>query len=350
MGFRGTALKLIESFLSNRTQVVKFGDVLSFIGLVLKGVPQGSNKGPLLFNLLINDLSSVPTHSTLYKYADDLLLVFPLNNEDLNENLLKLNNDLKAITDYYQGNALSVNISKSQYMILGKVDDKIKEYLNSQSLIETSEMKYLGFLIDEDLKMSGQVDQICKSIASGIGALHQLRDHVPLQSMITFFHSHIQSHINYCSFALLRVRSIDIDRIQRLQSRALRIIYNLPYLYPSHDLFTKEAKHILPVVGLIYYTAICMVKKSYICKDGSLPNVEKLKSTRSCDLMTWRAKKKVMIDDITHTGCKLFNQLPASIKSERNFYAFKNLLKKYLLERNSSLIKSGQFAAKNLLI
>lgn len=350
MGFRGTALDLIESFLSNRTQVVKFCNTLSFTGHVLKGVPQGSNLGPLLFNLLINDLSSVPTHSTLYKYADDLLMVFPLNNKDLKENIRKLNNDLNAITDYYHQNALSVNITKSQFMILGKVDNEIKNFLNDRSLTVTSQLTYLGFLIDEELKMSGQVDKICKSIASGIGALYQLRNHVSVQSMTTFFHSHIQSHINYCCFALLRVRSIDIDRIQRLQSKALRIIFNLPYSYPSFDLFTKEAKHILPVVGLIYYTALCLVKKSYNCKDESLPKVEKLKSKRSNDLMTVRARKKVMIDDITHTGSKLFNQLPASIKTERNFYAFKSQLKKYLLDRNSSLIKPGQFTARNLQI
>ena len=93
-----------------------------------------------------------------------------------------------------------------------------------------------------------------------------------------------------------------------------------------------------------------MVKKSLVCKDGSLPTVEKLKSKRSRDVLLARAKKKVMTDDITHTGCKLFNQLPDSIKSEQNFHLFKCQLKNYLLARNSSIIKHGQFTARNLKI
>lgn len=283
MGFRDKALELIESFLTGRTQAVKFADVLSYIGLVLLGVPQGSNLGPLLFNLLINDLSSLITHASLYKYADDLLIIFPLNKNG--ENLSALKTDLKLIFEYYEQNGLNVNAQKSQFMIFGKIDDDIRDFLVCQNFIETMELKYLGFLIDCELKLPGQIQHICKSISSGISALNNLRDHVPQETLIRFFHSDIQSHINYCSFALLRARSIDIDRIQRLQSKALRIIFNLPYSYPSCDLFTKEAKHILPVTGLIYFTAICMTKKCLRSKDNSLPKVEQLKSKRKHDVL-----------------------------------------------------------------
>lgn len=57
-----------------------------------------------------------------------------------------------------------------------------------------------------------------------------------------------------------------------------------------------------------------------------------------------------MTDDVTHSGGKLFNQLPDNIKSELNFDLFKILLKRYLLESNSSLIKNGQFSTRNLKI
>ena len=133
-------------------------------------------------------------------------------------------------------------------------------------------------------------------------------------------------------------------------SKALRIIFNLPDLYSSYDLFVKEAKNILCVSGLIYYSALIMVKKSLLSSDQSLPTIQKLRSNRRNDLVLSNAKKKVKVNDITHTGCKLFNELPNAIKVTKNFVIYKIELKKFILSRNESLIKHGQFSNKSFFL
>ena len=78
-GIRNNSLKLFESYLTNRTQYIKYGYIESTLLEILCGVPQGSVLGPLLFILYINDLSEC-SNLIPNLYADDAAFIASAKN------------------------------------------------------------------------------------------------------------------------------------------------------------------------------------------------------------------------------------------------------------------------------
>ena len=70
-GFHTDALAWVTSYLSNRKQKVRTETDSDWVS-IQNGVPQGSILGPLLFTVLLSDISDSITHGSYHTYADDL--------------------------------------------------------------------------------------------------------------------------------------------------------------------------------------------------------------------------------------------------------------------------------------
>ena len=119
-GISGLALSWFESYLSDRTQSVVVGSLMSIPIPLVFGVPQGSVLGPVLFTLYSQPLSDVlARHSCDYhKYADDTEISDSAPPSDFTSAQSNIQSCISDTLSWMQSNKLKLNTEKNPEMML----------------------------------------------------------------------------------------------------------------------------------------------------------------------------------------------------------------------------------------
>ena len=95
---------------------------LTNIHTITKGVPQGSILGPLLFSLYVNDFPKCLNHSSAIIFADDTSVF--ISNSNLTTMYQRANEDLNSIYNWLGANKLSINFTKTKYVLFRTLRSK----------------------------------------------------------------------------------------------------------------------------------------------------------------------------------------------------------------------------------
>ena len=97
-------------------------------------------------------------------FADDTnLFMFGKN---LDEIELKLNEELKRVTQWFQVNLLSLNVSKTSYIIFGNRSNRNLKLIMQETELERSlETKFLGVIINHKLSWKTHIHTVCNKVS-----------------------------------------------------------------------------------------------------------------------------------------------------------------------------------------
>ena len=132
------------SYLSGCKQCVKIRNSLSFLELIMSGVPQGSVLGPILFNIFMNDIFFL-LGSDLHNFADDntVTAVAETIQGLINSPEVKTSNTIKWMKD----NDMIANPDKFKAIVLTKTDQNtagIKLEFSGKTILSSNEIDLLG--------------------------------------------------------------------------------------------------------------------------------------------------------------------------------------------------------------
>ena len=333
-GVRGTSYHWFRSYLDNRKQKCFVNGSLSNSQSLTCGIPQGTILGPLLFLIYINDLPNCLSISKPRMYADDTHLTFGSNCVDtINE---VLNRDLAKVNEWLIANKLTLNASKTEFMLIGSrqrlctFDKSPSLSIDDKSIKHVSSTKSLGVHIDENLSWNVHIETIAKKIASGLGALKRCRRFVPQSTLHSVFNALIQPHFDYCSVVWGHCNKTLFDKLQKLQNRAARILTFSSYDTNAGLLFERlgwkrlESQRQIQEAVMVYKSLNGLVPTylQSIFTDRSNITQYELRDTVG-KLAVPLPRTNYLKNSFGYQGAVLWNSLPPNLRQAQTLNGFR---------------------------
>ena len=181
-GIERTSYNWFTSYLTNREQFCHWDGANSSRDILKCGIPHGSCLGPLIFLLYANDFENCLEYTTPNMYADDTCVT--IASENLNDLITDVKNELENISTWMRINKISLNASKSEFMVVGhrrklnRVHNEVPNLvLNNEVIKRIEKIKYLGININESLNWEEQYKTVKNKLKGGNKLLEKVERH-----------------------------------------------------------------------------------------------------------------------------------------------------------------------------
>lgn len=260
--FSEDLINLFSNYLTNRYQFVKYNNSFSERYKTPTGVPQGSNLGPLLFLLFINDIETAIEHSDFLLYADDLKIYKKMHSIS---DSLDLQEDLNSIWKWACYNQLPFSVKKCHTISFSRslTPAKYSYHLGGYFLERFSSTKDLGVTFEERWKFSQHIAETHSKSLKMLGFIlrnaRYFRNTLVLRTLYdTLVRSILEtSSIIWIPGVMNQCNELKLEKVQR---KFLRYLYlkeygYYPFLFPSAF-----------ILGALGYVSLSTRRSVYVIK------------------------------------------------------------------------------------
>ena len=360
-GIRGASLRLLESYLTNRSQYVHLNSINSSFRNISCGVPQGSVLGPLLFLLFINDMPLISSLVSYILYADDTTGIF--SSPSLDDLFQIAVNELNSLNDWFSSNKLLINSSKTNFVLFMTrqrelsihITESLDYRLLSRQINRKDETKFLGLLLDKNLDFKPHINYSRIKISKGLYMLSRAAKILNSRELKLIYSAIILPYLTYGILVwggkckIYRAPYLSLDRGQpadnmcslsyNLQKRALRIISKS---HPrSHHIPICSSLQLLDLEDIYNVRALSFFYDFFHDKLPPYFNqFVSLRYSRNDELFikTRFHRTNIASSSLCHTLPYIWNPLPIEIKNNllKSKFTFIRSLKNYYLDKYSN--------------
>ena len=188
-------------------------------------------------------------------------------------------------------------------------------------------MKLLGLTIDNKLNFEIHINNICRVASAKIKDLGKIRNRLNLSQAKIIYNSFILSQFNYCCLVWMFCSKTLQNKLNQIQKRALRVVYNEPNLNLDKlaELDKSTTIHIKNIITLLTEVYKTTRGKNPIFTNKIFTPKKQYYNLRLTNLLSFPKAigSKYGTNTFVFRATHLCNQIPDSIKNEPNTKCFK---------------------------
>lgn len=237
-------VKLIKSFLSNRSFIVEIEGEQSAAKDIPAGVPQGSVLSPLLYSLYTSDFG-LPANYDVAFYADDS--AFICSGKVSNAIIKRMQTALSSAEEYFLNWKIKINKDKTQAILFPfnkspKRNPSRVLSFQGHDIVLSKTIKYLGITLDQKLTFKEHVNDVStKAIRCG-RALYPLlnkKSQLNKKNKLLIYKLCIRPILTYGCQIWKNCAKTHRKQLQIIQNKNLKIIFNLSRRFSTRRLHSR---------------------------------------------------------------------------------------------------------------
>ena len=335
IGITDLALKLLQDFLSQRSQQVRVDGHLSTTQISNNGVPQGSILSPTLFSIFLNDLLTCTQSLDSHAYADDT--IFHTSDTSIDRLVHKTQQDINLISQWCENHGMKINKEKSHFLITKAENTTVNLTINSTPLTRTNETTLLGFTVNQTLTWSDHIQKLMCKLAKNIQLLLATRHLMNLPTAKKFYNHFIHSHLNYGIEIYYPLASKTmLKSIQTIQKKALKYVLKVPRRTSTQKVIEDTNVLLLPQLSLYSTCTLAFKINRNLCPKYLTDIFKTCPKTSMATRNLHKIPSSFTRSTLDHYTMNSFNSLPQSLRAQKSIRTFKKNLKLYLLNATTS--------------